>query len=93
MMEFLDFINITRGEVISIIVVGIDLANHIFAVQGVNENGQPELIKPQQIIFKDKIKSVCRKGITPPDGGQESPAHGRVDVKRVGPAPGAPDQL
>lgn len=31
----------------SIIVIGIDLAKNIFAVHGVNENGQAELVKPK----------------------------------------------
>ena len=30
-----------------IITIGIDLAKHIFAVHGVNENGQPVLVKPK----------------------------------------------
>ena len=31
----------------SIITIGIDLAKNIFAVHGVNENGQAELVKPK----------------------------------------------
>ena len=30
-----------------IITIGIDLAKNIFAVHGVNENGQPALVKPK----------------------------------------------
>lgn len=30
----------------SIIATGIDLAKHIFALHGVNESGQAELVKP-----------------------------------------------
>ena len=31
----------------SIIVIGIDLAKSIFAVHGVNQDGQAELVKPR----------------------------------------------
>ncbi len=31
----------------NIIVIGIDLAKNIFAVNGVNENGHAELVKPK----------------------------------------------
>ena len=53
MMEFLDFINTTRGKVMSIIVIGIDLAKHIFAVHGVNESGKAELVKPK--LSRDQL--------------------------------------
>ena len=31
----------------SIIVIGIDLAKNIFAVHGINESGEAELVKPR----------------------------------------------
>jgi len=37
----------------SIIVIGIDLAKNIFAVHGVNENGQAELVKPR--VSRDQL--------------------------------------
>ena len=37
----------------SIIVIGIDLAKNIFAVHGVNENGQAELVKPK--LSRDQL--------------------------------------
>ena len=36
-----------------IITIGIDLAKNIFAVHGVNESGQPELVKPK--ISRDQF--------------------------------------
>ena len=39
-----------------IITIGIDLAKNIFAVHGVNENGQPALVKPK--ISRDQHR-VC----------------------------------
>ena len=36
-----------------IITIGIDLAKHIFAVHGVNENGRAELVKPK--ISRDQL--------------------------------------
>ena len=37
----------------TIITIGIDLAKNIFAVHGVNENGQPALVKPK--ISRDQL--------------------------------------
>ncbi len=53
MMEFLEFINATEGEVMSIITIGIDLAKNIFAVHGVNESGHAELVKPK--LARDQL--------------------------------------
>ena len=36
-----------------IITIGIDLAKNIFAVHGVNENGQPELVTPK--VSRDQL--------------------------------------
>ena len=36
-----------------IITIGIDLAKNIFAVHGVNKNGQPALVKPK--ISRDQL--------------------------------------
>ena len=36
-----------EGEVMSIIVIGIDLAKNICAVHGVDENGHAVLVKPK----------------------------------------------
>ena len=37
----------------TIITIGIDLAKNIFAVHGVNENGQAELVKPK--VSRDQL--------------------------------------
>ena len=37
----------------SIIVIGIDLAKNIFALHGVNKNGQAELVKPK--VSRDQL--------------------------------------
>ena len=47
MMEFPDFITPQEGKVMSIIVIGIDLAKSISACHGVNEAGKAELVKPR----------------------------------------------
>lgn len=46
-MERVVFINQPEGKGMSIITIGADLAKNIFAVHGVNESGQAELVKPK----------------------------------------------
>lgn len=41
-----------KGKVTTIITMGIDLAKSIWAVHGVNENGQAELVKPQVFRYQ-----------------------------------------
>ena len=42
-----NFINTKGGKVMSIIVIGIDLAKSIFAAHGANEGGKVALVKPK----------------------------------------------
>ena len=36
-----------RGEIITIVTVGIDLAKNVFVVHGVEETGKPALVRPE----------------------------------------------
>ena len=51
MMEFPHFVihSVKNGKSMSFIVVGIDLAKNVFALQGVNQTGKPELVKPRSM--------------------------------------------
>ncbi len=40
----------------SIATVGIDLAKNVFAVDGVDDNGKPELVKPK--VARDKLAEL-----------------------------------
>lgn len=56
-MEFPRFINtVKKGKSMSIIVIGIDLAKHVFAVHGINESGKPALIKPR--VARDQLLAL-----------------------------------
>jgi hypothetical protein len=38
---------LSKGEIIAIVIVGIDLAKNVFAVNDVDEAGKPALVRPE----------------------------------------------
>jgi transposase len=52
-MEGVVFIHHPEGKAMTIITIGIDLAKNLFAVHGVNEPGQAELVKPK--VTRDQL--------------------------------------
>jgi len=54
----------SRGEIMAIVNVGIDLAKDDFAVHGVDESGKPELVRPEapraKLLELVDLCSTCR---------------------------------
>jgi hypothetical protein len=47
-MERLVFLSTySRGEIMAIVTVGIDVAKNVFAVHSVDESGKPVLVRPE----------------------------------------------